>query len=185
MEEGIVGGETPGENHCAKSGFFDPRKTQLSAVHAFLSEKVPGFIKLPEKDKAELFNLIVHGFQLTYRQERVFSGPLPSPEVLAAYEKIYPGFADRIVTMAEKQMVHLHQLEDKVIPEEMKQSGFGQIFGFVIATSGIVASTILVGFDHDVAGSVFGIGSLTSLVGLFLIGKKRQEEHERPLEPKR
>lgn len=35
-----------------------------------------------------------------------YQGPIPPPEVLEKYEKISPGFADRIVKMAEIEQEH-------------------------------------------------------------------------------
>lgn len=39
-------------------------------------------------------------------QATAFSGPLPPPQVLAQYESILPGSANRILSMAEKQSEH-------------------------------------------------------------------------------
>lgn len=41
-------------------------------------------------------------------EARQFTGPLPPPEQLLQYEQISPGFADRIVTMAEKEQENRH-----------------------------------------------------------------------------
>jgi uncharacterized membrane protein len=40
-----------------------------------------------------------------------YSGPIPSSSELNRYEKILPGAADRIITMAEKQSNHRHEIE--------------------------------------------------------------------------
>jgi uncharacterized membrane protein len=37
----------------------------------------------------------------TIEQHRSHTGPIPSPETLAGYEKTCPGSADRIIKMAE------------------------------------------------------------------------------------
>lgn len=37
------------------------------------------------------------------QQTSIFSGPIPSPEILERYEKLLQGSADRILTMAEKE----------------------------------------------------------------------------------
>ena len=39
------------------------------------------------------------------------SGPLPPPEMLAQYEEILPGAAERILSMAERQAEHRQKLE--------------------------------------------------------------------------
>lgn len=40
-----------------------------------------------------------------------FRGPLPPPDALARYEQISPGFADRIVALAEREAENRQQLE--------------------------------------------------------------------------
>ena len=42
--------------------------------------------------------------------ERSWSGPLPAPEALDGYERIVPGAADRIITMAEKEQADRHEM---------------------------------------------------------------------------
>lgn len=37
------------------------------------------------------------------REEHLFSGPLPAPDVLRGYDDILPGAAERIIRMAEKE----------------------------------------------------------------------------------
>ena len=39
------------------------------------------------------------------------SGPLPPPEMLAQYEEILPGAAERILSMAERQAEHRQKME--------------------------------------------------------------------------
>ena len=44
---------------------------------------------------------------------RAFVGPVPPPDLLRQYEEISPGFADRLIQMAEAQQNHRHQLEQQ------------------------------------------------------------------------
>ena len=41
--------------------------------------------------------------QITQIQHASFSGPIPPPNILAGYNAIEPGLADRIMKMAEHQ----------------------------------------------------------------------------------
>ncbi len=63
----------------------------------------------------------------------VFTGPLPPPQILAQYEQLSPGFANRVFEFAEKQQKHRFELEEYAIPESIKISKLGQIFAFIIA----------------------------------------------------
>ena len=44
-----------------------------------------------------------------------FKGPIPHPELLQKYEDIQPGFAERMVSMAEQQLDHRIKFEDKMV----------------------------------------------------------------------
>jgi uncharacterized membrane protein len=55
-----------------------------------------------------------------------FSGPLPPPEVLRAYEEMMPGTAARITEMEEGQSAHRRQREQHLTAaaiQEMQSSG--------------------------------------------------------------
>src|SRR5438876_1239737 len=67
-----------------------------------------------------------------------FSGPLPSPQILAAYDQIVPGTAARIIAMAETQAQHRQNLESTVIGGDVRRSWYGLWTGFVIGMAGIV-----------------------------------------------
>ena len=53
-----------------------------------------------------------------------FSGPLPRPADLEFYEKIVPGAAERILTMAEKQGAHRQEIEKIVVKSGARDSFF-------------------------------------------------------------
>lgn len=44
-----------------------------------------------------------------------FKGPVPDPETLQEYENICPGFANRLITMAEKEQDARHASETSII----------------------------------------------------------------------
>lgn len=99
-----------------------------------------------------------------------YSGPLPPPHVLRDYEDVLPGLADRIVTMAEKQLDHRMRLEKTVIAGGSKRASQGIyaaviIEGMFLATSCYLAH---LGMTAD-ALKVVG-GSAVALVGAFGFG---------------
>lgn len=44
-----------------------------------------------------------------------FVGPIPPPGILDRYNQILPNAADRILSMAEKEQNHRHQMQEKFI----------------------------------------------------------------------
>lgn len=51
---------------------------------------------------------------ISMQQVSEFSGPLPHPGILEGYEKILPGSADRILTMAEEEANHRRQIDNSI-----------------------------------------------------------------------
>jgi uncharacterized membrane protein len=105
-----------------------------------------------------------------------FSGPLPPPEVLKKFDEIVPGAAERIMKMAEGQFVHRTELEKKVIDSGIAREKWGQIMGFLIAIVGLIVSGLIAIYGNALAGGIIGIGTLCSLVGVFMYGSKARSE---------
>ena len=57
-----------------------------------------------------------------------FSGPIPPPDILAKYNDILPGLADRIMKQAEAKTIHRIELENKVIQSDIINSRLGLVF---------------------------------------------------------
>ncbi len=63
----------------------------------------------------------------------MFAGPLPHPAILKEYEKTLPGAADRVLKMNEANATNRHILNDKIVNDDNKRSGRGQILGFILS----------------------------------------------------
>jgi uncharacterized membrane protein len=112
------------------------------------------------------------------RQEAsFFSGPLPPPETLAAYDKILSGGADRLVGMAERQSNHRMELERKVISSQLLESRLGQIFGFVLGLTGLSLGSWVAVAGQPWAGASIAGTTLIGLVGVFVYGRKKQRQN--------
>ena len=106
---------------------------------------------------------------------QAFSGPLPPPEILKQFNDIVPGAAERIIKMAEDQSLHRRDLESRVIESDISRSKWGQVLGFCIAICGLGASVIVAIYGSAIAGGVIGVGTLASLVGVFMYGSKSRD----------
>jgi len=104
------------------------------------------------------------------------SGPLPSPETLAAYEKVLPGAAERIVRMAETQSSHRHKMESAVILGNVRAQSLGMWFAFLLALAGILGGLYLALHGHSLTGFGTLFFSLAALVGTFVLGKREQRK---------
>lgn len=109
-----------------------------------------------------------HVESVEIQQTTHFAGPLPPPETLAQYDKIVPGAAERIISMAEKEMEHRHKSEDKTTKSIIATTTFSIIFAFVsvLVLCGIVIYALYRGFD-GVAG-VIATGAIAAVAGVFI-----------------
>ena len=132
------------------------------------------------------------------QMQKTYSGPYPEPEQLAKYEQIQPGFAERLIVMAEIEQKERHDLQAKIYSinermfnEEIKLQKRGQNYALV----SIILITIrcCYGFflGHASESMKIAIGVILGVVGLFVTGKwfrssqsKSQEEEKELLNSK-
>lgn len=99
--------------------------------------------------------------------EQQFSGPLPHPQILAQYDKIIPGCANKIISAWEEQAKHRQDLERKVISADIRQSYLGLFLGFIIAIAAIGAGTFLAYIGRPAEGIAAIISALVGLIGAY------------------
>lgn len=81
--------------------------------------------------------------------------------------------------MAEDQSFHRKELEKRVIDSDIARSKWGQILGFIIAITGLGVSAVVAVYGNAVAGGIIGVGTLASLVGVFMYGSKTRSEERK------
>lgn len=113
-------------------------------------------------------------------QEAYFSGPLPTPEMLARYDAVVPGAADRIIKMAENQSAHRIEIEKTVINTRSRDSLLGIVSGLLIGLCSLAASVYAIVNGHSVAGGLMGTTGIAGLVSVFIYGtRENRAERER------
>lgn len=148
-------------------------------AHAQEIENIESEIaKLPPEKQAILFACM--------EQKHIeYSGPIPPPSLMAEYEKVLPGSADRIIAMAERQSEHRQSIEKTVVENHSTSQILGVIIGGIIALACIVIGGILIYNDKNVEGLVTIISPLAILVGVFIKGdnsvKKELKAKEKQL----
>lgn len=111
-------------------------------------------------------------------QAVMHSGPLPSPDVFAGYESVLPGAADRIIAMAESEMIHRHNLEDKFLESRIRNSYIGIISALIIGVLILISGVVIAVTGHEIVGTIFsGIG-ITTIIATFLQNTKLTQVEE-------
>lgn len=109
-------------------------------------------------------------------------GPLPPPDDLIRYNDAFPGCAERIVTMAERQSQHRQERETVVIDGNNRRETQGQWMAFVISILVIVGGLLLIYNNKSTQGLVAVLVPVAGLAGMFFVKrsserKKVQEKH--------
>jgi uncharacterized membrane protein len=123
------------------------------------------------------------------------SGPIPSPELLAGYERAVPGSGDRIIKMAEQQAIHRQQLESAALTAQTAdrradrlEHRIGQIFALVIGVVALIASVLIVVLvptpEGATVASIVGGSTVIGLVTVFVVGN-HQSKRDSKTDPKK
>ena len=106
-----------------------------------------------------------------------FAGSLPSPEVLAEYNHLVAGAADRMISIAEKEQEHRHKMQEKLLDARLialkqakNERRLGQIFAFSLAVVAVVSGAITAMLGEPIAGEVIGSVGVAGLVVVFVLG---------------
>jgi len=125
----------------------------------------PKFASLSEDQLKEIVRISI------FKAER-YSGPLPHPAFFDGYEKTLPGAANRILEMAEENATNRHTLNERIVDSDIMRSNRGQILGFILSVLFIGAAIVGIYLKQPIPASVLGIGGFSSIVSIFVLGKK-------------
>ncbi len=122
---------------------------------------------LPSDKKQKLLHeLVVTGEQ--------FSGPLPPPQILAGYDRVYPGAAKKIVNQAMMQTTHRMSLESKVVQSNITNERLGVVLAFILASFMIIGGFVLILNGQNVAGFALVLGQAAILIYNFYSQKSKE-----------
>ena len=94
--------------------------------------------------------------------------------MLLKYEEVFPGLANRIVSLAESQSAHRQSIEAKVVDSNVGSQRLGLILGALLCFVSIAGGIYLILNDKDISGLAAIIMPLASLSGVFLYAKREQ-----------
>lgn len=105
------------------------------------------------------------------RKESSFSGPIPHPETLQAYNLVVSGAAERIIAMAESEAAHLHAMEKAVLEAHKSEVKTGQWMAFVLAIIAIGAAVYLSIIGAYWVAGIIGGSTAVAIVASFILGR--------------
>ena len=96
---------------------------------------------------------------------------MPDEETLTAYARLIPDGANRLMSLIEKQADHRMKLEAVAVPAQLKQSGRGQIFGFILVIIAFFLAGIFLFKGCSFWGGIIATSTSVSMAIIFGIGK--------------
>jgi uncharacterized membrane protein len=93
---------------------------------------------------------------------------MPAPAVLAQYEQIQLGLAERIMAMAETAVTGDIRTRDKVADAAIARARAGQIMAFSLTLIALCAAVLFFVFNKPVAGGVLVSVPVIMLIRSFL-----------------
>lgn len=102
----------------------------------------------------------------------LFVGPLPPPELLEKYNQIQPGFADRILSMTEKEGTHRHSIDELVVRKSFGLANLGIWAGLssVCVVTALCFYCVYMGYPTQAATIATVV--LAALATVFVLGRK-------------
>lgn len=96
---------------------------------------------------------------LVHQQQSVrkFSGPIPPPETVEAYDRIYPGAAQIIIGMSQKEQDSRLAITERTANENIAYAKRGQWMAFSLAIFAMLTGLAAAYMGHPIlAGTIFG-----------------------------
>jgi uncharacterized membrane protein len=96
--------------------------------------------------------------------------------MLKQFDEVFPGCAERIVSMAEKQSEHRRTLESTVIESNCRSQEHGQTWAGVLMGIALIGGFVLVAIGKPAEGVTAIISAVVGVGGPFLYSKWQQSK---------
>lgn len=110
--------------------------------------------------------------KVTRLKGELYQGPLPHPQMMAAFEQIRPGSADDCFQMAKKEQSHQHKVDKLNLYLPFILQLTGQIFGFLLSAGFVGGGIFLLFLEKSLAGFTSLAVGIISIVGPLLFYRK-------------
>lgn len=114
---------------------------------------------------------------LTETQTTSYEGPLPPSGELEAYERIHPGAADRIISMAEGYGAHRQNLENQSMNNAYSAHRNGQVIGGLVVASILGVCGYALHLGHVEFATRLGTWTIVALAAIFVLDRLPQWRH--------
>ena len=126
----------------------------MSEEHSAQTE--PDIPDLVEDNLVDPASGIVHKTAFQYQR----SAPLPEPVELEHYERVVPGAADGIITVAGGRAAHIQHLQSRQMQLVGRLASRLMVLGTVVVLVGLAAASYLAFLGHSALSATVGIADI-------------------------
>lgn len=133
--------------------------------------------------KKKVINKISKEISVQLAVSQQFSGPLPHPEILAQFEKVLSGSADRIITAFENETEHRQHIENSIVnaqtravDAEIKERSCGQTWAGVLVILLILSATVCALYGAEEYAKIIGGTTIVGLATLFIFQSRAKKD---------
>lgn len=108
-----------------------------------------------------------------------YSGPVPSPEILAKFENLVPGAAEKLIQLALSEAEHRHNFEKKQLDanieftrEYFKDTRRGMWIASIITTLVLAIIVLALFLKQPTVAGIMGGSTIIALATIFVVGRK-------------
>jgi uncharacterized membrane protein len=118
---------------------------------------------------------------IAHSESRLYTGPLPPPEMLADYSNVIENGAERIFRQFEAQGDHRRELEMIVIRSENARAWAGIVIGSIVALGFVAGGVIIAIYGSPAWATAWSAAGIAGIVGAFIYGtrSRRQERTDK------
>ena len=99
--------------------------------------------------------------------------------MLAKYDEVVEGAANRILSMAERQQQHRLNIEAHVIKVEGRRTYMGLLGGVIVTLASLAVAGVLVAAGHGGLGTLAALSPIAALAGVFVYGTRSRRHDAR------
>lgn len=103
--------------------------------------------------------------------ESSYSGPLPPSTELEAYDRVLPGAAERIFSMAESFAAHTQHLEVEAMRQERSAQRWGRNVAAAVVLAILGTCIYALRLGHEEFATTLGSWTIVALAAVFVAGK--------------
>lgn len=108
----------------------------------------------------------------------LFIGPLPHPDILAAYEDAIPGLGGKIVDTFQQQVTHRITMEQDRNRADIQIDRAAPKYALSVAAMSFASVTMICIYGHAWAAAIVGALEIGGMIALFLRGSRKTKQLE-------